>query len=532
MSVDRFPHVRIPAAVFIAFATAAMTAVMVAATFLYPFLQGDERHHIDMIWWASDLDNLEDGWPGPGELEFSGRMENALDIWHRPRRARNAIPLEERPATDEIPEESDRGPRINRMTLHPPLFYLTEAAIVEAGLAVVGEDSARVDLQWWFYRLINLAFLIPLPWLMYRLSAVFTDDGMVRRAATASPILVPGLTMRVAPMTANETLLILSGTVAMLLMLRMMQGRHTWWIAAGLGVSIGIGASTKAFGLVLYPVLAVAYLVALRRTEPAHRARVFLQGLLAAALACLVGLPWYVWNVLAHGQFRPDVKEREVPESIDYEWAAWLYRNVRKNWGSYFGGREIFGPDDVLTWVALGLMIMGVILAFRRGRRDPVLLAVLLAPTLLLVASWYFDAFVHYLSYGREGNAHARYYYLGLPGVLVMTILGFAPNSPVRRWMPAVVASLGTGVTVIGLHALLTHGRWWGGEGGPIRDALAAVRAWSPLGTAGPVLSGLFLLISFAGLLVVAWLTATPPRQPRPVPAQGREDDRVDASLP
>lgn len=516
MPVERPSHSRSvadPSSVLVAVTTLALASVMLLSTLLYPFLQGDERHHIDMVWWSSDPGNLEQGWPGPARIDLSGRMENSLELWHRPRRADNAIPMEDRPRTEDIPVETDRERRFNRATLHPPLFYVTEAAVIELGRTLTRVGPLRVDLQWWFYRLVNLSFLVPLPFLVSRIARRLTDDENVRRAATVSPLLIPGLTMRVAPMTGNDTLLILLGTIAILLLLRVVQRDDGWAVATGLGASVGLAASTKAFGLVLFPTIAIGYLVALHRSPREERARRFVQAIVAASVASLLGLPWYVRNVLVFGQVRPDIADRPVPEQIDYDWSGWIDSTLRKNLGTFFGGREVFGPTDAVSWIALLIIAVGLVLALRRAS-DRALLVLVLLPALLLAASFYTDAFVHYLSYGREGNAHARYYYMGLPGILAASMLGL---SPVRhgRWYPALVGATAVVVTVIGAHALLTHGTWWGGEGGSIAAAVAAVRAWSPVGMDAPVALAGLVGATLIGLLATTGWTALRPDAPR-----------------
>jgi hypothetical protein len=180
-------------------------------------------------------------------------------------------------------------------------------------------------------------------------------------------------------------------------------------------------------------------------------------------------------------------------------------------WGS-FGWYTVRLPGwaTVVLSVAAAVLVVGGLLAATgagpgSGRVRRGVLAVLLAPAVLLVVLTALRAWSLHARSGQYPFIQGRYVFAGVVGLAVVAALGWVRSVP-GRWSLATLSVLVAGVQVWALSLALV-GYW---EGSGPRGRLAALGAWSgwPAGVAiGLVVAG---FASLLGLLVVAGRASGP----------------------
>ena len=200
------------------------------------------------------------------------------------------------------------------MVQHPPLYYWMEAAV----LRMPGVSGLAWDLQVWIMRLLSVVLMLPVPllcWATARRLLTATSGGAAMDPERASrlavlaavvPLSVPNM-IRDGSSVTNDTLLILTTSVVLYLVSRVMTGDLSRRTAAWLAVALAAALLTKGLALVLPLVILAAYLIAGRRQRPPPpRSRAVGVPLLIVAVGAVVGGLWWLRNLIEYGTVQVD----------------------------------------------------------------------------------------------------------------------------------------------------------------------------------------------------------------------------------
>lgn len=439
--------------------------------------------------------------------------ERAADLVVRDHPAGEAPPKHGRPHADDPGFHELEPGRMNQMPQHPPLYYRLMAAGLQAErLVVPGELSIDTELA--LLRLLNILLLLPLPalaWLTARRLGAAEPVGLV---AALLPLAVPQLT-HIGATLNNDNLFVVLVAALVALLAGVVKGDRTARTAALVGVALGLALLTKGFGVVLVPLVVLAYWRAVR---PA---------LGALGLGLAVGGWWYAANLRTTGRIMPSIEDsvrlnpRTRPAGFEPQVGEYLHstvgRLVEGFWGA-FGWRQVELPTEVsLAATLAGLVAMA--LAFRRpapaGRSA---LAVMLVPLLLLGGFVIVRSAVIYSETGRLAFQQGRYLFGGLTGAAVVVAVGLHERLGPR----AVTAATGAvvGMQALGVASCLTG--WWDADKVGLLGALRAVVAWS--GWPDPV------VVAILGLAPVqlGWLIAVSRRRSRAAAGPGPTPEAAD----
>lgn len=444
------------------------------------------------------------------------RAERAADLVVRDHPAGEAPPKDRRPHADDPRFRSLEPGRMNQMPQHPPLYYRLMAAGLRAErLVVPGELSVDTELA--FLRLLNVLLLLPLPglaWLTARRLGAAEPVGLV---AALVPAAVPQLT-HIGATLNNDNLFALLVSALVALLAGVVRGDRTARTTVLVGVTLGLALLTKGFGVVLVPLVGLAYW------------RSFRTALGAVGLGLVVGGWWYAANLRTTGRIMPSIEDslrlnpRTRPAGFEPRVGEYLESTVSRLvegfWGA-FGWRQVELPTEVSVTATL-VALAAVGLAFRRpppGSRPA--LAVLLGPLALLGAFVVVRSAVIYWETGRLAFQQGRYLFGGVTGSAVVVAVGVHDRLG-RRAVPAVIGAV-VGMQALGIASCLTG--WWDADEVGLWGALRAVVAWS--GWPDPVVVALLALAPVA----LGWLVAV--SRPRSRAAEGSDPrpavpDRVD----
>jgi small subunit ribosomal protein S36 len=431
--------------------------------------------------------------------------------------AGQAPPRSERRPFDEMVGTAEVG-GFNQIAQHPPLYYVLAGGAERAVEVVTGEP--RFDLELWFYRLVSVLLVTPLPlivWWITQQLGLRRDLGV---AATLVPLAVPQL-LHIGSAVNNDSLLLLTFWLSTGMVVRFARGDLRARTALLAGAIVGAGLLTKGFALVLpaYGLAGIA-LAMLRggwsRGWPGLRAAAVFAG-----TAFALGGWWWVRNLVRYGELNPSVYYQEVPirDHVDVDFwgfvGTWAGRTTLRFWGS-FGWYEVKLPTTLVV-VATAVVLVGLLMAcIRRDRAAGVPLGdrfLLASPLVLLVVFQFAFALRNYALTGGYPGMQGRYWFGALAGVAVAVTLGLA--NLVRghtRALPLVVLGGAAAMNVVAVSRLL--GFYWGRSDARLSDRIDALVAWSPLPqgvlVVGLVVGGLLLLVT-AGQL--GWLALRGPEQ-------------------
>ena len=498
--------------------TALHVGLLLCFSLLYPPFTGfDEAQHVD----ATLSLRYGEGWPGPDERVLS----EALVVVATP--TLNGIA--ELPFSDDDPPPREQRPSLaatgverpnttylvpNQILQHPPLYYGLGAAV----LAVVpGSDDWAYDRTVGVLRLLGVLLMAPLPLLAWATARRLGAGTSTALAASALTLSVPQL-QRVGAAVNNDSLYVLAFAAGVLVLVPVARGDVGRRTALVVGAVVGIALLSKGFALALVPATAVAYLVGRRRGEPDW----WRNGLLALALAFVVGGWWWLRNLIVFGTIQPDGSDafrdarlgRPRPEGSDVPVLAFLDGSYERLSSRFWGGLGINyqGPatfpalvTDLLVVASLAAVVVALV-RLRRSRAGltvGVLLPFIGTVAIVLVAVW--GGYSYSL---RFPGAQGRYLFGSLPGLAAGVALGLGALVALRlrRLLPLAVLLLAAVLQGVGLWKVMAAA-WMPPVGdrsrldrfGTAVDALVLWSPWPPLVTAlmaaVPVLAGLAVLV-------------------------------------
>ena len=520
---------RVPAVVWAA--TVAVGALAAAWSVVLPLAEGpDEPSHLGLVLHLADGGGYPDHdglarsvavvrlcttyaaavrvCPVPGEVVTADAV--------RTRGVDDAPPRADRPAWNDDGGDRPTAAR-NQMSQHPPLYYAALAAVLRGVRALAG-GPLSLDRELALLRLVNAVLVAPLPLLAW---ATARRAGAGESVGRTAAVLLVGLPMLTATggVLNNDDLLTLLGAVATLLLVTVSRGDGSRRTALALGAVLAAALLTKAFAVVFLPVVPLAYWVG-SSPGPRRWQRVAAgTGWVALPVLVLPGV-WYLRAVARTGSPTPSADADRytsalAPPGFEADPLAFADRFVglfaERFWGS-FGWYTVRLPGwaTVVLSVAAAVLVVGGLLAATRagpgsGRVRRGVLAVLLAPAVLLVVLTALRAWSLHARSGQYPFIQGRYVFAGVVGLAVVAALGWVRSVP-GRWSLATLSVLVAGVQVWALSLALV-GYW---EGSGPRGRLASLGAWSgwPSGVAIALVVAGFA--SLVGLLVVAGRASGP----------------------
>jgi len=483
--------------------TALFASLLLAYAVLLPVYRApDEPEHVDAV---LDLEHGY-GWPAPGtdlldppvvaSLRVSGLSPsaNVLDRSPLPYRA-TAAPRRSSRGSFDVLSQPGGLPQVNQLTQHPPLFYALEAV----ALKLTGGTSWAYDKTVLFLRLLSALMVAPLPLLAHAVARRLRGPGPVAVAASILPLAVPQLLHIGASVNNDDLLLVLVGvlTVALAFVATGDLSRRTAWWVGGLSA---LALLTKGFAFILPVWIGLTYTVAWLR----YRRRAALgSGVLALAVATVLGGGWWLRNLIEYGALQP-AGEELLPappgfapdlRALGGEFGDHL---AERFWGS-FGWFDVALPD-LATAAATAVLVVGVLLALAGpGRLAVDRGLVLLAPLLGLVLLVMLLTYRTYVASGQFRGLQGRYFLPGVVGASVLVAVGL--SGALRRfgdWLPLGCGVLAAMMQLVAVHMILNG--FWRPPGGSYGGALRALLAWSawppPVVLAalvGPLVLGLLL---------------------------------------
>ena len=476
---------RVPAVVW--WITALFVATMVAYSILLPTYRApDEPQHVSLVHRYADglgYPAWDEGAIDAGVLA-SMRQVRFVDR-SRHLTAGEAPDPEQRASIEEF-AGADPPRQINQVAQHPFLYYVATGTALEALERVAGDPIGGYHVEVWLLRLFNIAFLAPLPLIIWRAGTLLRMPPTLIVAACLFPVVNPQLTHLGASVN-NDTLLVLLFSCLAPVVIRLGDGEVRTRTAALAGVITGAALLVKGFALLMPVWIGAALLLAFLRNGRRAMPAVVRAGLVSAGVTMALGGWWWVRNLVRFGELSPSRFSQLVPDRPDFQpdysefLQRWGDRSVRRFWG-WFGWFDTSIPRAV-PYLATLACLVAVAVALRRRDPSGVPLAtrwLLLIPLPLLVLNQLLRALVSYRRTGGSAGLQGRYWFGALVPLSVLVVLGAAAALPrARRWLPATL--LAVGVVLHGLSASTILGYYWGPSGAPLDDRLRAVIAWAPV---------------------------------------------------
>lgn len=463
-------------------------AVLLAYSLLAPTYRApDEALHVDLAHVvAEDL-----RYPAWDERDTGAGVLESLDIvdFHNGSRhmeASDAPHRDHRPSIDEL-DEVDRPRSINQLPQHPPLYYAVAGGLERLAEVVMGDPLGSFDVETWFYRLVSIAIVSPLPVIIWRIGRRLGLPESVGVAAMLFPLAVPNY-LHIGSVVNNDSLMVLLFWLLTPLVIRLAQGELDLRTGALAGLVTGLALYTKGFALIMPVWVLAALAVALRRQGREHLRRIVHAGLTYTAVMVAAGGWWWVANVVRYGKLLPtryddlvspvDSDVRDIGMFLE----TWSTITTRRFWGD-FGSFDVHIPGYSVT-IATLIVIVGIIVATTRRDRvagtalgDRLLLA---APFLLLVLVQFANALRAYISLGRMPGLQGRYWFGAMAALAVIVALGLANlRRGASRALPLAVLTGAVGMNVLGMGAML--GTYWGASGSAFAERFRALVAWAPI---------------------------------------------------
>lgn len=490
--------------------TALWTAAMLLWSVLLPtYRSPDEVGHV-----SNGYALLETGqWPGFQQLELLTWVVEARPPEHAGYQPLTTDTTDLAPSFAELREQHQSDPwsgEISTTGQHPPGYY----GPLAAALAVLPADVPAHVTVWWL-RLGNVALLAPLPVLLALGARRLRAPPAVVVAAAACPLLVPQLGTLGAAVT-NDNLTVLTATAATVLAVHAATGDLRRRIALAAGVVLAVALFTKAFALLLVPLVGLGYLLGGWRGRQA--AMVVRRLALTAGIAATTGW-WWIANLFRYGTLQPAGHYPPRAEGPLDPLAAlpdFLAEIVIRVPVRFFASLAIqIGqqPPPFPYWLttalfagALGLAAAVLVrsASFGMRRADAVLLLLPFAASFAVMIAGIWPL---HLRTGLMVGLQGRYLYTGLAGLCLVVVLGVTAMLPRRaHWaVPGVVLAGGGLFTLLSMRKVAAF--HWAERGSALGDAVEALRAWSPVSDA--MLWVIALAVPAAALWVVLSTVAT-----------------------
>ena len=487
--------------------TALWAALLLGASLLWPVGYGlDEFQHIDMAY-AYSQSPLH--FYAPGGRAPSVASEVLGQQRHAPPQALafgdRSIPARtDRPSLDALGgNTSAKGTLPNQMTQHPPLYYEAAGAV----LWLPGVSGMAWDVQAWLMRLVSVIFMLPVPALCFAAARRLLHRGALGGAvagetldhpermallAAVVPLTIPNL-IRDGSAVSNDSLLVLTTSVVLYLLCRIITGDLSRKVAGWLAVSLAAALLTKGFSLILPPFVVAAYVIGCRRVGQPLSA--LLKPLGIAAIGGVVGGLWWFHNLVAYGAIQTNGYGSKSPlvygtppggtAHVTTFLEAFLYGLASRIWGGT-GYPDIPSPGNLLVFGWLTLLVLGAggALLFRREARSRSAMALFVLLPLLSVAvvaqgSW--STYKVYPTMSPRGS-QGRYLFQTVLALSVVSTVGWLNlvRAEVARWLASAAFAGALFINALVWGRIVTN--WYvKPQGGSFIGGLHTVLAWSPL---------------------------------------------------
>lgn len=477
---------RVPAIVW--WITALHLSVLVGYSVLFPtYRSPDEPLHVDLAHLFSEelqYPAWDDRNTGSGIQRSLGWME--FHSLSQNLTAEEAPPKDQRPAIEDL-ENPPISTGLNQQPQHPPLYYVLAGGTERIAETITGDHRPDFQLETWFYRMVSVLFVAPLPLIVWRLSTTLALPTGIGVAATLVPLAIPQY-LHIGSSANNDTLAFVLFWLVTPVAVRMAGGQLALRTAALAGLLIGLGLLTKVYAFLAAAwVMGALGLALLRLGRSALRA-VMSAAAVFGAVALAVGGWWWVRNLVLYGEAKPSVYRRIVGDVADPQPDAllWIRRWARSSTQAFWGD---FGWFDVAisgTVVAIATGIVLACLVLLCVRRDrvagvPVGTRLLLAaPVLLLTVGHFGWGLRNHLESGRYGAFQGRYWFGALAAVSVVVAWSFGSLMRKRLHLVPLIALVG--VIIMQTVAFFTvTDFYWGPPDGSLLDRVRAMVAWAPM---------------------------------------------------
>jgi small subunit ribosomal protein S36 len=434
-----------------------------------------------------------------------------------------------RPAWDDEGGDASVG-QLNQMPQHPPLYYQAMATVLRVERAVLGGPMSA-DRELALLRLVNALIIAPLPLLAWWAARRFRASETTAITASVAVFAVPMLT-HIGSTLNNDNLLTLFAAVGAALLAGVLRGDRSLRTAAAVGVVTALALLAKAFGMVLIPAIAVAYLLGSReRPTPnvvperagsdaeryeaqagwGERGRSVVAPLAVAGGAVIVLAGWWFAGVRVRtGRFAPTIESDRLTSALappgfspdPGDFFGEFVRNVNNRfWGS-FGWYTIRFPTwlaALATFVVVAAVVVALVPRRDESGSNRLQRAALLVPIVVLGGLVFSRAWSLYATTSKFQFLQGRYLFAGLIGLLVVAAIGL--HRVAGRWAPLAAAGFAAVLQAEALRRSLAG--WWGGPGLGPRGQLQAMVAWSAWPGELVALLGVALIAATAWFAVV-----------------------------
>jgi small subunit ribosomal protein S36 len=496
------PRSKPPLAVWTA--TALHLGVMVIFTLLYPAYWGfDETGHVSRVLGSQHGDL----YPTPGVAAYVVGVNDTYQMFNikdqPPFIAYVPLPRADRPSFDSLgggTSEPEPAAVPNQLAQHPPGYYALAAGVLDA---IPGSPHLAWDQTVGVLRLLDILFLLPMPYLCWAIARRFTRERVAAAAAFA-PILLPAFE-RLGGSVNNDDLLILLTSIFLLQVTRAMAGDTRIRVALTMGISLTLALLTKGFALVLPPVAVLAYLVGWRRNRtpfPQWQVRI-------VVLAGAIGGLWWLRNLNVYGSVQPagltpaqaNTVWPPLPAGSKVHVGTYLHHVLDRMTTDVWGALGLTVPPSLPGWITFvasllagALLLLGFVATFagRRGvaeeatgrhagaapRVPAIELLILLLPTVLVVVPLLYHGWSDYHRTGQLIGIQGRYLYPSFVGLVAIAAVGaqFVLDlipSVVERFVPVVTCVLAIGIEVTAGCVVLS--KLWLGKGSALTGNLTRV---------------------------------------------------------
>ena len=461
-------------------ATALHVGVMIIFTLLYPAYWGfDETGHVSRVLGSQHGDL----YPKPGVAAYVVGVNDSYQMFNLkdqpPFISYLPLPRADRPSFVSLgggTSEPEPAAVPNQLAQHPPGYYALAAGVLDA---IPGSANLSWDQTVGLLRLLDIVFLLPLPYLCWAIARRFTRERVAVAAAFA-PILLPALE-RLGGSVNNDDLLILLTSVFLLQVTKAMAGDTRMRVAVTMGISLTLALLTKGFALVLPPVAVLAYLIGWRR----KRAPFPWPQVGIVVLAGAIGGLWWLRNLVVFGSVQPagltpaqaNTVWPPLPSGTTEHPITYLHHALDRMTTDVWGALGLTVPPSLPGWItfvasvlAIALILLGFVATFagRRGvaeeepigrhagppPRVPVLdLLVLAAADRARHRAAAVPRMVRLRPHGQLIGIQGRYLYPGFVGLVAIAavgvdlLLGLLP-AVVERFVPVVTCVLAIAIEV------------------------------------------------------------------------------------
>ncbi len=489
--------------------TALFTLVLAVWSVLVPLYHApDEPNHADAVM------RIEEGrgWPsslhsrvtdeGVGAIAQSpyGADGRRLRISYRAVPQSLAVPRDQRPKWEDLTAlPGTHNQLLQQITQHPPGYYYYEGLTLRLG----GAAGWRWDIAVSTMRLLSVLLVMWTPLLAWATAFRISGSRLAGICASIVPLAVPEFT-HIGSTVNDDNLVTLAGAAALLGITCVALGDRRWSTAVWTGLWMAVALWAKAFGMVLLPLVVLAYLgpwaaarwktrshlrrkrerdpeavhLGLRAWLPDRRTGTTLGVALGLALA--LGGWFYAINEIKYGHTSADVPGFPPGKDLTGQtvlFIRFLTQAMLARWWGSLGWFEANLPWRLVVVASVIFAALGSYALLKlRGRRFA--MAVLLWPTVVTYLVVAATVTKYYLRTDHMRGLSGRYLFIGFTGIAALVGMGLgALPRKYARWAPLTLLLAGLGMQVEAGH--LAVNRWWRPLNGTLRQAWDAFSAWS-----------------------------------------------------